>query len=103
MQQYIETLSIEATLLEAAEKYNELHVIYQTDQLLKDNLQSYIFEKVAYKDNCRVPIIEESAKLKIAKRLALNGKKVIIKDEPHIIELVKSEYGNIFDYILIND
>ena len=98
LRQYITSLSLEPTLVEATEKYNELHTIYQTQQLLNENKDTYIFENVTYKENCKVPIIEESAKLKIAKQLALKGKIVIIKDEQYILDLVKLEYGNLFVY-----
>lgn len=46
----------------------------------------------------KIPIIEESAKLKIAKNLAVSGKKVIICDTDEIITEVKKEYGNLFTY-----
>ncbi len=101
IRKFIESLSLDPTLIESSEKYNELHVIYQTDSLLKQNKESYIFKNITYKKNCKVPIIEQSAKLKIAKKLVMNGKKVILMDDPHILNLVKLEYGNIFDYIPI--
>jgi hypothetical protein len=46
-----------------------------------------------------IPIIEESAKLKIAEILAKDyGRRVIIKDVAALISEVKKEYGNIFEY-----
>ena len=39
--------------------------------------------------------------LKIAKQLVEAGKKVIIKDEIQLINEVKKEYGNLFEYIVI--
>jgi hypothetical protein len=53
---------------------------------------------VCYKENSQIPIIEESAKLKIAKKLAVRGKKIIICDTDEIITEVKKEYGNLFTY-----
>jgi len=90
--------SINSDLLSATTKYNEYHVLFQTEQLLKQNKKSYIFENVCYKKNSMVPIIKESAKLKIAKELNKRGKKVIIRDTKEIINEVKKEFGIIFIY-----
>ena len=54
-----------------------------------------------YKEGSKIPIIEESAKLKIAEYLANKNKKVIIKDINDIIIEVKKEYGNLFSYEII--
>ena len=43
-------------------------------------------------------MIEESAKLNIAKGLVRYGKPVIIYDYEDIITEVKKEYGNMFEY-----
>ena len=80
---------------------NEWHCDYQTKQLLKEDKQEYIFENVCYKDNSKIPIIEESAKLKIAKKLADMGKDIIIRDVEDIILEVKKEYGNLFKYEIL--
>ena len=59
----------------------------------------YIFTNVCYKDNSKIPIIEESAKLKIAEYVAKEHKKrVIIRDVEVIINEVKKEYGTLFMY-----
>ena len=55
---------------------------------------------IGYKENSKIPIIEESAKLKIAYNLVKAGKKVIIKDEIQLINEVKKEHGNLFYYII---
>ena len=67
---------------------------------LDENKDEYVIENVCYKEDSKIPIIEESAKLQIAKRLVENGKKVTIKDEIQLINEVKKEYGNIFNYYL---
>ena len=56
----------------------------------------YVIKNVCFKEYNPVSIIEESAKLKIAKKLIEDGKKVIIKDNEDMIEEVKKEYGNLF-------
>ena len=61
--------------------------------------ETYIFSNVCYKDNSKIPIIEESAKLKIAEKLVkMHKKTVIIKDIEPIINEVKKEYGSLFFY-----
>ena len=91
---------IDNDLLLATSKYNEFHSIFLTQKLLNENKMEYLIEDICYKENSKIPIIEESAKLKIAKRLVEAGKRVIIKDELQLISEVKKEYGSIFDYII---
>lgn len=91
---------IDNDLLLATSKYNEFHSIFLTQKLLNENKMEYLIEDICYKENSKIPIIEESAKLKIAKRLVEAGKKVTIKDELQLINEVKKEYGNIFNYII---
>jgi hypothetical protein len=107
---------IQSNLLQATTEYNNQHVIFQTEQLLSHdktisenmkelltcdttNDSKYIFSNVCYKDNSKIPIIEESAKLKIAERLVKHyNKTVTIKDVEPIINEVKKEFGCLFSY-----
>ena len=95
---FINSLDIDNSITESIHISNEFHAIHQARELLKENKESYLIEDICYKANSTVPIIEESAKLKIAKYLAKNNKEVIIKDVPHMILEVKKEYGNLFKY-----
>lgn len=97
---FVEQCGIQYKLLEATTDYNEYHIIFQAHQLLKENKDVYVFENICFKEYSKVPIIEESAKLKIAKYLTELNKKVIIKDTEKLVEEVKKEYGNIFEYII---
>ena len=90
-----------SNLLNGTTVFNEWHIDYQTQQLLQENRETYIFQGICYKENSTIPIIEESAKLKIAKNLANLGKNVIIKDIEELILEVKKEYGSIFKYEFI--
>ena len=99
--QFVNQSKINNELLLVTTKYNEEHVNFQTKQLLDKNQEEYLFENICYKENSKIPIIEESAKLKIAKRLVELGKKVMIKDEIQLINEVKKEYGKLFEYIII--
>lgn len=99
--QFVEKNKINGNLLKATTEYNEEHIIFQTKLLLDQNLDHYIIKDVCYKENSKVPIIEESAKLKVAKLLVDNGKKVIIEDEIGLVNEVKKEFGNIFEYRVV--
>ena len=94
----VDKININSDILTATTKYNEEHVKFQVGQMLKEGKDEYIIENVCYKEGSKIPIIEESAKLKIAYGLVKNSKSVIIKDIPEIIEEVKKEYGNLFKY-----
>lgn len=87
-------------LLSSTTEYNEFHVIFQANQLLKNHINddTITIEDVSFKQTDTTNIIEESAKLKIAKYLVKKGKKVIIKDVKIILDEVRKEYGNIFSY-----
>jgi len=103
LKQLMDQNHINSSLLESTTKYNEEHIIFQANQLLKQNLDVYVFEGVCYKENSKIPLIEESAKLKIASILAKLKKNVIIKDTELIIREVKKEFGNFFSYEILND
>jgi UDPglucose 6-dehydrogenase len=69
---------------------------------VKDDEIYYKITDVCYKPNTHIPIIEESAKLKIAENLVKKYKKrVLIQDSPAIISEVKKEYGTLFEYAII--
>jgi len=94
----VDKININSDILTATTKYNQEHVKFQVEQMLKENKDKYIIENVCYKEGINIPIIEESAKLKIAHELVKKGKLVVIKDIPEIIDEVKKEYGNLFEY-----
>jgi UDP-glucose 6-dehydrogenase len=115
LKQLMDQHGIQSNLLHATTEYNEEHIRFQTDQLLSP-LQSvsesmsnlltctivdthYTFTNVCYKENSKIPIIEESAKLKIAERLVKqHNKSVTIRDVEPIINEVKKEFGILFTY-----
>ena len=91
-------------LIDATHQFNEYHSDLQFRQMKRKYSDFQItFTDVTYKNNCKVPIIEESPKLKIAEKMALSGKRVIIKDRPSIIQKVKMEYGNLFEYQILDN
>lgn len=99
----LEKNNISSVILKATKKYNEEHIKFQSNQiyenLVKNNLFEYTIKDVCYKENSVIPIIEESAKLKIGMELLKKGIKIFIKDVPHMITEVKKEYGCLFQYI----
>ena len=103
LKQFVDKMDVNSDLLVATTKYNEEHVLYQTEQMLKYKTEgAYIFTDVCYKENSKIPMVEESAKLKIAANLVRLGKKVIIRDEIQLVNEVKKEYGNMFGYEIIS-
>jgi len=66
---FIDQAGINSGIMRSTTEYNEEHTRFQTDQLLRQGREEYVIENVCYKANSSVPIIEESAKLKIAKKL----------------------------------
>ena len=98
---FVDQNNINNELLLSTTKYNNLHSEFLTQKLLNENKEEYIIENVCYKEDSKIPIIEESAKLQIAKKLVQHGKKVTIQDEIQIINEVKKEYGNLFNYIIL--
>jgi UDPglucose 6-dehydrogenase len=98
---YAESVGIQPLVSIATDQYNKLHTEKMIADLLAQNKDQYTFTYVAYKDNCEVPIIEESAKLMIAAGLAKKGKKVHIRDIKEIVDAVKAEYGRAFTYEIV--
>jgi UDPglucose 6-dehydrogenase len=103
LKQFVDKMEINSDLLTATTKYNKEHIKFQTEQLLRKNPDKIEFEftDICYKENSKIPIIEESAKLKIAENIVKMGKKVIIKDEIQLVNECKKEYGKLFDYEII--
>ena len=95
---YAQTVGIEPLIPQATDLSNKLHAEFMTQQLLDENKDTYVFEQVSYKDNCPVPIIEESQKLVVAAALAKAGKKVVIVDTVPVLERVQDLFGDIFAY-----
>jgi UDPglucose 6-dehydrogenase len=124
LKQLMDQNGIQSNILQATTEYNNQHVLFQTEQLLSTNNQisenmarlltceiqpmndpqspsHFTFSNVCYKDNSKIPIVEESAKLKIAEQLVKRHKKTVtIKDVEPIINEVKKEYGSLFTYEL---
>lgn len=95
---YADQIGIEAIIPAATDAANKLHAQHMAERLLAENKDCYIFESVTYKDNCAVPIIEESQKLEVAKIIAEHKKRVLICDTTPVITEVRKKYGDLFAY-----
>lgn len=95
---HAENVGVEAIIPHATDAANKKHAEFMADQLLKEKRELYTFTSVTYKENCAVPIIEESQKLAVAEILAHQGKKVSIIDKPLVIKEVQKKFGTLFDY-----
>lgn len=113
LKQLMDQNQIPSNILKATTEYNEEHNRRYAEYLISDNPvlkqsaqqatgaiekdNAILFTNVCYKEGSQIPIIEESAKLKIAEALVKQyNKKVIIQDTPDIIREVKKEYGSLF-------
>ncbi|HJM68766.1 MAG TPA: nucleotide sugar dehydrogenase [Candidatus Babeliales bacterium] len=99
---YIKQKGLEPLIPVATDESNKFHALFMAHQLLEQDLDEYVFEDVNYKDNCSVVILEESQKLVVAKLMVQFGKKVIIKDRRDVIQQVKQEFGDLFEYVEAN-
>jgi len=95
---YAQQVGIDPIIPQATDAANKLHTQCMIDQFFAENREEYMFESVTYKDNCAVPIIEESQKLVIAAALAKKGKRVVIVDVPAVVAEVQQAFGDIFEY-----
>jgi UDP-glucose 6-dehydrogenase len=95
---YARKVGITPSICDATDEYNRLHADAMVKALLEQKLEHYTISDVAYKPQCPVDIIEESQPLEVAKRLVQAGKRVVIRDRPAIIELVRRAYGRMFTY-----
>lgn len=98
---YASKIGIDAKISRATDEMNNMHVIADFERYMAMDKDVYEFEGIAYKEPCNVPIIEESAKMKVAEMLARHGKKVILKDKPHILEVAIRDFGSLFEYVPI--
>ena len=99
---YADQIGYDAKISKSTNASNLQHIDFQAQNLLNQNKDTYIFEHVAYKEPCDVPITEESAKMMIAVKLAKAGKKVILRDQPQILEDAKRLFGKEADFIYEN-
>lgn len=96
--EYTSSIGMEPTIFSTTDYTNELHAKFMVKKLVEQNLDTYVFEDISYKENCPVKIIEASQKLSVAKGVAEQGKRVIIVDEKEVIDQVQQKFGDLFQY-----
>lgn len=88
---------IEPSIPRASDEYNNLHIDYQFNHIVKNIKDGKItIDGVSYKKDSI--LLDESQQLKLAVKLMENGFEVTIKDNPVVIEQVKKIYNTKFKY-----
>jgi len=98
---YAKTIGVKPLISIATDEYNVEHTRRMIEEKLATDEAYYVLSDVAYKPKCPVPIIEESQKLSVAAGIAKAGKPVTIRDRDFIVDAVRIEYGDMFNYEIV--
>ena len=93
--EYTKNNNFDFSICKLNDENNNTHLMYQYNTL-KHSTEPIVFTYITYKDNS--DIMEHSQKLKLAILLANNKNKVIIKERPFIINILKQTYNDLFEY-----
>ena len=91
---FAETVGVVPHISRATDESNKHHLDQQMKNL--DPSETHVFECVTYKPESTMLV--ESQQLALAVKLAKTGAKVKIKERSTVIEQIKKEYGNLFEY-----
>ncbi len=97
---YFEKIGLNFPLGNIIDKFNQDHVIFLTDQLIKNNKNNlpFFIESITYKKNS--DIIEESQQLQLCKNLLIRGYTVYVEDTNLLSDSfknhLKDNYKNLF-------
>ncbi|KAH9258569.1 hypothetical protein BASA81_003071 [Batrachochytrium salamandrivorans] len=97
-------VKVNADLLVSAQTMNTAHAEFMADMLAANNKgaqERIAIERVAFKEGCASDLIDESPKLEVARILAKRGHAVLIRDREGIVDLVRRQFGSLFDYEVI--
>jgi nucleotide sugar dehydrogenase len=102
---YAEKLGVTPKIPRSTDEYNDFHHDAMAEQMVREGVarEAHVFESVGYKDNIKVPMIDNSPKLAVASRIAAKGLKVIVRDRIDTITAVMKEYGSLFTYEIIDE
>jgi len=102
--QHIKNCGIKPLIPMATDESNKAHTALQAQDLLDSSKEgdAFVFTAIGYKENCTVPIIEESQKLYIAVTLAKAKRKVTLRDRGNLILAAQQAYGGLFEYEVID-
>lgn len=90
---------IDLLLCKTTEKLNDIHLIFQYEQLKK--YKDLEFDYITYKEG--IDILDESQRLKLAIMLHRNGNNIIVNENKNVINKLKILYPNYFIYKEKND
>ena len=96
---YAMQVGVSLHLSTATQLSNEAHLFFQKAQYLANYSpeEVIVFDKVTYKSN--TDLIEKSQALALAKMLAEEGRKVLIREQPEVIEKIKSYHqAELFEF-----
>ena len=91
-------VGVQPLMSDATDAMNKAHLDFCVRKVLEMEQTVFVMSDVAYKRGCPVDIIEESQRLAVAVHVARAGKRVRIKDREGIVELVRRQYGSLFEY-----
>ena len=102
--QHIRDCGIEPLIPMATDAANKAHTALQAKDLLDASKEGdkFVFTAIGYKENCTVPIIEESQKLYIAVTLARARRQITLRDRANLILAAQQAYGSLFEYEVID-
>jgi len=83
---------------DATDRTNRQHLDFQVDQYMRDYSENEPIHLrfVTYKPG--TDILEESQPLALAVRLAQAGRTVVIHEQPSVLERLREEFGDLFQY-----
>lgn len=91
---FSEFVGVTPHISRATDESNKHHLDQQMKNLSPSEI--HIFECVTYKPEST--LLVESQQLSLAVKIAKKGSKVIIRERSSVIEQIKKEYGNLFEY-----
>ena len=80
----------------ASNESNNSHLDFQVLRFMATKPKEYVTDCVTYKKGTL--ILEESQQLAFALELANRGVKVIVKETPEVVSILKEKYGDLFTY-----
>ena len=96
---YASEKGVKATISEASDDFNALHIGYQIELFKKHNnvTDPVVFDYVTYKPESDMLI--ESQQLLFAEALAKAGYSVVIRERKNVIQSLRQKYSNLFSYV----
>lgn len=93
---YFEKIGLDFPMGKVIDNFNQDHVIFLTQQLIKNNLNNlpFFIESITYKKNS--DIIEESQQLQLCKNLLSKGYTVYVKDTDLLSDSLKNFLKNTY-------